>query len=135
MVSQYQPLQGRSDSSMDDCNNIANAAPSARGGRSDSSMDDCNAAITISCPASSRVQIPLWTIVTRLCAAHSSMLCSVQIPLWTIVTYTPIKPIKKKDCSDSSMDDCNPPGGQFPYRPQARSDSSMDDCNQPTLRK
>ena len=76
----------------------------------------------------SSVQIPLWTIVTKLLASEGeAKFCSdssmddcnrilarpgelmdfVQIPLWTIVTdWIVIMPLLEFG-SDSSMDDCN----------------------------
>ena len=53
-----------SDSSMDDCNEVYLIIAGVVIAGSDSSMDDCNPrtlSVTIS---ASRVQIPLWTIVT-----------------------------------------------------------------------
>ena len=99
--------QTGSDSSMDDCN------PRLRGLRmrllsgSDSSMDDCNEGGDRDTGGGKRVQIPLWTIVTRLPGCRGCTFSGVQIPLWTIVTLRSRRGWRRYGRSDSSMDDCN----------------------------
>ena len=78
----------------------------------------------------SRVQIPLWTILTRYAYCPGQGRRSVQIPLWTIVTaectsYTG----RLIMSSDSSMDDCNKMKEKYYNVKVGSSDSSMDDCN------
>ena len=99
-------------------------------GRSDSSMDDCNLPPGFLPPVQGFVQIPLWTIVTHSFPFKSASTIAVQIPLWTIVTRAPKTPaVIAFFGSDSSMDDCNPPGLPRQRDIHRCSDSSMDDCN------
>ena len=74
---------------MDDCNSFTLRHPSWAEKGSDSSMDDCNAHPGCRPDLRPRVQIPLWTIVTRH-RVDSDKRFRVQIPLWTIVTHTPV---------------------------------------------
>ena len=55
---------GRSDSSMDDCNDKGVTIFGDRFYSSDSSMDDCNVKKGAKSELVTFVQIPLWTIVT-----------------------------------------------------------------------
>ena len=75
---------------------------------SDSSMDDCN------------------MVFENQLFGH----CLVQIPLWTIVTKVPpdLRQAQHPG-SDSSMDDCNATRLISSKREEVGSDSSMDDCN------
>ena len=70
-------------------------------------MDDCNSDALKTLNPTKRVQIPLWTIVTRPGLAA--------------------RPGYHR--SDSSMDDCNDHTAPDIGTDQAGSDSSMDDCN------
>jgi len=95
---------------------------------SDSSMDDCNSLEQTKTIFKDRVQIPLWTIVTRRKWA-GSFRGIVQIPLWTIVTSGKPGGESVNLGSDSSMDDCNRKSSCRSARALVSSDSSMDDCN------
>ena len=70
---------------MDDCNANERAEKAKERACSDSSMDDCNTTHGSEVAIMRTVQIPLWTIVTRLRGLRMPSLPG----------------------SDSSMDDCN----------------------------
>ena len=114
-------------------------------------MDDCNALLWGFTECKWLVQIPLWTIVTRLPAQTPPGRCMVQIPLWTIVTKAWDKwtetvsgvqiPLWTIVTSPSTKSTSSKRRVQIPLwtivtgprhlgrAAQKSSDSSMDDCN------